>query len=390
MVAVKNNISKSKAITFGFPKLQGSFLMLIVLLMLHPKQAQCGMHEISEVFIESAGNNKYEAKIKAHESGMMRAFLLVASKMDIIHSDIEEVPYLKLKDVFKPVVVFDEFSTIEKYNATVTYQYDKAKLYKLLIDYGNSTVQDMFYETLVLPVFKQRNVLNIWDKEKKWNNIWHESKSHLNHHKILYPTKNLLASKKITPETLFHLNYNDFIEIFPNVLFKNAMIITTEFFTNRKTGESLMKINSYILAPNETENMQLEDDYPLSSLDDIPNDVNLVIDKVINLYGSVRISPESELASQKNNDIEEDTEQRPIIMNFDVFNQEEMDLVASKLEKVSQVDRFVIEHDYNTKYKILIYTTASEFELAEGLYLNGLSYKIHGSLYNLIDVKKGS
>ena len=86
--------------------------------------------------------------------------------------------------------------------------------------------------------------------------------------------------------------------------------------------------------------------------------------------------------------IDED-EKKPIIMNFDVFDQEELDLVISKLEKVGQIDNFAIEHDYNTRYKILIYTSVSEYELAEGLYLNGLSYKIHGSLYNLIDIKKG-
>ena len=384
---MKNNIPKSKVVAFDFSKLKGSFLILIVFLMLYPKQAQCGMHEISEVFIEATGNNKYEAKIKAHERGMMRAFFLVADKMGVKHDDIQEVPYLRLKDVFKPVTVFDELSTIEKYNATVTYQYDKAKLYKLLLDYGNSTVQDMFYESLVLPVFKQRHVLNIWDKEKKWNDIWRESKSILNSHKILYPTKSLLVTKKITPENLFHLNYNDFIETFPHILFKNVMIVTTEFFTSRKTGESLMKVNTYILIPNETENVQLEDEYTISSLDDIPNDVSLVIDKVINLYGAVRNNPETEMISQKNND--EDVEPKPIIMNFDVFNQEEMDLVVSKLEKIYQIDKFVIEHDYNTKYKILLYTTVSELDLAEALYINGLSYKIHGVLYNLIDIKKG-
>ena len=53
-------------------------------------------------------------------------------------------------------------------------------------------------------------------------------------------------------------------------------------------------------------------------------------------------------------------------MNFDVFDQEELDLVISKLEKVKQIDNFAIEHDYNTRYKILIYTSVSEYELAEG------------------------
>jgi hypothetical protein len=389
LIRVQNNTPKAEIAAFRVLNLKGCFLVLFICFALFPKSAECAIHEISEVFIEATGNNKYEAKIKAHERGMMRAFFLVADKMGIKHSDIQEAPYVRLKEVFKPVMLFDELSTLEKYNATVTYQYDKAKLYQLLLDYGNSVVQDMFYEALVLPVFKQRNVFNIWDKEKKWNDIWYESKSILNNHKILYPTKSFLADKKINAANIFNLKYNDFLETFPNSLFKNVIIITTEFFTNRRTGESLMKVDTYILKPDEINNTKLEEEYELASLDDINHNVNSVIDKVINLYGALRTNTESESIDQKIND-DEEKEQKPIIMNFDVFSPEEMDLVVGKLEKVVQIDKFSIEHDYDTKYKILIYTNASEFDLAEGLYLNGLSYKIHGSLYNLIDVKKGS
>lgn len=389
LVRVQNNTPKAEIAAFRVLNLKVCFLVLFIGFSLFPKSAECAIHEISEVFIEATGNNKYEAKIKAHERGMMRAFFLVADKMGIKHSDIQEAPYVRLKEVFKPVMLFDELSTLEKYNATVTYQYDKAKLYQLLLDYGNSVVQDMFYEALVLPVFKQRNVFNIWNKEKKWNDIWYESKSILNNHKILYPTKSFLADKKINAANIFHLKYNDFLETFPNSLFKNVIIITTEFFTNRRTGESLMKVDTYILKPDEINNTKLEEEYELASLDDINHNVNSVIDKVINLYGALRTNTESESIDQKIND-DEEKEQKPIIMNFDVFSPEEMDLVVGKLEKVVQIDKFSIEHDYDTKYKILIYTNASEFDLAEGLYLNGLSYKIHGSLYNLIDIKKGS
>ena len=77
-------------------------------------------------------------------------------------------------------------------------------------------------------------------------------------------------------------------------------------------------------------------------------------------------------------------------MNFDAFDNEELDLVISKLEQVEQIDNFAIEREDDTKYKIIIYTSVSEYELAEGLYFNGLSYKIHGDLYNLIDIKKGA
>jgi hypothetical protein len=98
---------------------------------------------------------------------------------------------------------------------------------------------------------------------------------------------------------------------------------------------------------------------------------------------------ESEIPGEDNIN-EEHEEYKPIIMNFDVFDKDELELVTSKLDKIMQIDHFVIEHDYNNRYKILIYTGVTEYELAEALYRNGLRYKIHGSLYNLIDVKKGS
>lgn len=363
----------------------GCFIFLTFYLIFSPKKALGAVAEISEVFIEASGNNKYEAKIKAHEQGMTRAFFLVADKFGIKNSDIQEAPFDRLREVFKPVKLIKELNTIDKYNATVTYEYDRAKLYKLLVDYGNDTVNNMFYECLVLPVFKQGEVLNIWDKDKRWNDFWDEARPLLEKNKILYPTKTLLISKKITPENLFNLTYEELIEIFPKFLFKKGIIVTNEYFTNRKTGESFMRVNSYILDNNMIANSKVENEYKLYSIDDISNSVHLVINKFVNSYGALR----KQSAIKNNVEAQnEEEELRPIVMNFDVFDQEEMDLVVSKLKKVKQIDKFTIKNDYETRYKILIYTNASEYELAEGLYTNGLSYKIHGNLYNLIDVKK--
>lgn len=357
----------------------------IVFTLFLPSQASCSIHEISEVFIDSSGNNKYEAKIKANQQGMTRALLLIADSMGIKNTDIADVPYLRLKKVFKPIMILNELSTVDRYNATVTYQYDKASLYQLLIDYGNSNINDMFYEYLVLPVYKQRNFLNIWDKEKRWNDIWASNRPLLNKHKLIYPTKSLVAKKRITPETVFHLTYDDYIEIFPNFMFKKVLVISTEYFTNRKTGEGLMRVDSYLVTHKSNEDKKLESEYPITSPENATQNVQSVIDKVVTEYGKLRKNPE--ILPQADDQTEE-KEKLPIVMNFEVFNQQDMDLIISKISKIDQIDRYVIEHDYDTKYRILIYTEASELELAEGLYLNGLSYKIHGNLYNLIDIKK--
>jgi len=359
-------------------------ILLFIQLLLYPLNASGAKAEISEVFIEGVGNNKYEAKIKAHEQGMKRVFFLVADKFNIKNKDTLEAPFSRLREVFKPIKITNELSTIDKYNATVTYEYDRAKLYKLLVDYGNNTVNDMFYECLVIPVFKQGEVLTIWDQEKKWNDIWIEARPELEKHKILYPVKTLLISKKITPDNIFALTYEDLIEIFPKFLFKKAIIITSEYFTNKNNGESFMRVNSYILDNDSLQNSKLEHEYKLFSLNDVRVNVNAAISKFMNNYGAIRKVKSLTIA----NDDSKEEELAPIIMSFDAFDQEELDTVNNKLKKVKQIKKFIIKNDYETRYKILIYTDASEYELAEGLYINGLSYKIHGNLYDLIDIKK--
>lgn len=370
-----------------------SFLLMTCLLMFSwiifsSTKANAAENEISEIYIEASGNNKHEAKIKAHEQGMQRALYLLANKFNIPTDGLRTIPYHKIKSAFTPKVVINEISLLEKYSATVTYAYEKGKIFNLLLEYGDTKINDLFYEAIVLPVFKQRKTLNIWEDDKRWNDFWRDSRQILDTHKIYYPEKTLYLSEQIREDNLLNLKYEDFVNIFHNKLFKNIMIITAEFFTNRRTGESILHIKKYIWTPVSVEAKLIEEEYDLNSWDDIPYIVDLVIDKIIDDYGAIRLTEPEEGIDDGHLFIDED-EKKPIIMNFDVFDQEELDLVISKLEKVEQINNFAIEHDYNTRYKILIYTSVSEYELAEGLYLNGLSYKIHGSLYNLIDVKKG-
>ncbi len=384
---------KNRKIQAQTKAINGSYILICCLLVAAlvfsttTAKANVPTHEISEVFIESGGNNKHEAKIKAHELGMRRALLLVADKLSIPTESISHIPYHELKEAFTTVSIINEVSLLEKYSATITYSYKRGHLYALLLEYADETIDDMFYETLVIPVFKQRNILKIWDNDKKWNDFWIDSRNILDTHKIFFPKKTLYLSQKITQENLFDLKLEDFMEIFHDKLFKTVTIVSAEFFTNRRTAESLMQVKKHILTPGNSEAEIVEMDYDLATWDDIPYTVDLVIDKMIDDHGALRIS---DLADDSDDNLfDEQEEQKPIIMNFDVFDEEELELVIAKLEKVDQIDSFAIEHDYNSRYKILIYTSVSEYELAEGLYLNGLSYKIHGSLYNLIDIKKG-
>ena len=90
--------------------------------------ASAPIHEISEMFIEASGNNKYEAKIKAHELGMQRALVLVGDKLSLPANSISNAPYKELSTAFTVVEVTNEVSLVAKYSATVTYSYKIGEL----------------------------------------------------------------------------------------------------------------------------------------------------------------------------------------------------------------------------------------------------------------------
>lgn len=359
----------------------------LLLLFVSNAYAVTNEKEIAEIFIEATGNNKYEAKIKAHEQGMQRAVFLLADRLGIEAESLSNINYDVLKNVFKPVVVNNEVSTLDKYTATVAYSYSQGKLYNLFLQYGGSNVDDMFYEYLVIPAFKQSSFLNIWEPDKRWNDHWGEAREMLDTHKLFYPKKNLYAAKKITADNLFDLKFDDFLEIYKGQLFKGVLIVTAEFFTNRHSRESIIRVTKHVLHADGSTPEIFEKDFPLNEMEDIAYTVDVVIDRMIDDFGALRSTPIENHAQEFI--AEEEADPVPIIMNFDVFDPDELDIVRDKLESVTQIESFRIEHDYNNRYKIIIYTNASEYDLAEGLYLNGLSYKIHGNLYNLIDIKKG-
>lgn len=367
--------------------------LLTVILLVYfgslPGMVYANDKQISEVFIEASGNNRYEAKIKAHELGMQRALYLVADKLGLNKEDIKSMPYGRLREVFKPLIVNNELSLIEKYNATVTYEYSIGKLYKLLLDYGNDQVDDKFYEYIIIPVFKQGDYLNIWEQDDRWNDFWIASRKLLNKHKIIIPQKNLFLSKKINEQNVFNLTYEDYLQIFKNQLFKGVLVVSAEFFTNRVTRESIIRVKIYKHDSNSSTPIISQKDYQLNELADIPQAVNNLINKIIDEYGKLPKNPRNDQVddSSVNQAIEEN---QPILMNFDAYSKQELDVITAKLQRVKEIDSFRIEHDYDTRYRVLMYVNVSEYELAEGLYLNGLSYKIHGNLYHLIDVKTGS
>jgi hypothetical protein len=83
--------NKTKSKTFNSSYFLGCFLLIGIILVASASKSFAIQHEISEIFIEASGNNKYEAKIKAHEQGMQRALLLIADKLKIPTDGIPQI-----------------------------------------------------------------------------------------------------------------------------------------------------------------------------------------------------------------------------------------------------------------------------------------------------------
>ncbi|MFK7973776.1 MAG: hypothetical protein AB8B66_02795 [Rickettsiaceae bacterium] len=367
--------------------LRSAFFLFMIFIPMYSCVA--GVDEISDIFIEATGNNQYEAKIKANKHGMFRSLRLLANKANLNTDTLQHIPYSRLKQAFKPVDIRNEVSLSDRYSATVNYIYNKNNIYQLLLEFGDSAIDDQFYDILVLPVFKQSNILNIWDAEPRWNDVWRAASTMLNRYKILYPKTNLLYAEKINATNLFNLKYDDFLEVFDKLLFKNVVVITSEFFTDRRTFDGLMKIKKYIFTSYASEPLIIEEEYDITSLEDVPYIVQLVIDKFISDYGSITtLSQIQENPIQENvNLLAEKMHNEPIIMNCDVIS--ELQTIKDKLSRIKRIDHFLIQHEYKMHYTVLIYTSSNLQDLSEALYLHRLSYNVHDDVYNLINVERG-
>ena len=370
------------------------FILILVLSSFNLKAFSSNCFEITDIYIDAQGNNKYEARIKAHEKGMYRALLIIADRIGINYKDIEQISYPRLKEVFAVSSIINEVETAESYSATVSYKYDLSALNQVLLAYGNHVVDEKFYEYLIFPVFKQRRILNVWDETQPWNKLWAGERKVLEQNRLLYPKASRALTTKLDQQSIFNYSYDDYLEAFQNILFKKVMLLICEYFTDVHTGEAVMVINSIIVGPGQDKKLA-SNEYSIENQDEIPLIMEDVIAQTIRDYGKLKGGidyVEKALIGKEEVDVAQDQSEqhlRTIMLNIEVFDEEELESIKEKLKSVKEIESFIIHHDYDRKYKVAIKTSKNEAELAEGFYLNGLSFKIYGNLYNLIDVKEG-
>lgn len=348
--------------------------------------------EIAEIYIEAEGNNKYEAKVKAHEQGMNRAIHILADRIGIDYGDIDRITYPRMKEVFTVSNTSNEAVTDHSYSATVNYKYNLSTFNKILLDFGNRVVDDKFYEYLIVPIFKQKNVLKIWDEKLQWNSSWAANRHMLDQNKLFYPKFSRDLEKMMKINNIGNLEYRDYLAAFQDLLFKKVLLVICEYFTDTQTGEAVMIVNSVIIDQKEgfkTATVEL----PIDNQEEIPMIIDDVIIRTINDYGKSRnnLAQLEEMLELKSDNLSAiNTAIKKIILNAEVYDDQEIEIIKQKLRNVKEIDNFTVSYEHNNKYQVLIETRNTEEELAEGLYLSGLSYRIYGNLYNLIDVQEGS
>lgn len=342
--------------------------------------------EITELYVNATGNNKFEAQVKANIQGVERAFFIILDKMGFSKNDIDQVPYLVLKDVFSISEVKKESATDGSYSAMLSYRYDLYLVNQLLQAYGHEVVQDKFYEYLVIPVFKQKNIISLWEGNNEWIKQWGKSRKLSGYYKLYYPNATMPVKKLITARNVFNLTYDACLDIFSNFLFKKVLILVSEYFTDPVTGNVVMNVKNIILEHGNKVSTS-EIDYLLNDPQDSSKVVSKSISDIMAKYGSLRHDVPKSIHEKI--DIDENRV-RTLMLNIDTFNEEEIKNIERKLKNVSEIKKFEVRRDYGSKYKITIWTEADDYSLTEGFYLNGLSFKIYGNLYNLIDIKEGA
>jgi hypothetical protein len=351
--------------------------------------------EISEVYIEGTGNNKYEARIKALEEGMQRAFLMVADQMGLKSLDIKNPPYKVLKEIFIVTKNANEIETEESFSGTVTFSYEINHVNKLLLEYGDQAVKNKFYDYLIFPIFKQKKVLNLWNSNQDWNKKWFKLHDILRDSKLYYPDPTQVLIQEINPNNIFYLSYEDFLELFYGKLFKKVLIVVCEYFTDSSTGKAIMNVQYMVLSGEQARSVT-EDVYPIESMSDITTTMNHGIINAIKKHGELSAENEKrviKLLSEKRNHstpIAEEEKPKRLILYLDAYDNQELKIVEDKLKTVPQIEEYEVKHETSTKYRIYITTRYSEFELSEGFYEKGLSFKVYGNIYKLIDIKEGS
>ena len=340
--------------------------------------------QIHEIYTEANGNNRFEAKIKAVDKAMRRAFLILADKFLIDDENLKKITHLELRGVFSDFEFRDEnikiYPSGATYKGVIRFVFKQSKVNELIQKYASDNTKSKFFNALIIPIFKINNILYIDDNHKGWINSWKKVRTDLLENNLYYPQHNSDFSDQITPRNVMKLSYEDFADILPFKLFKQVIIPVAEYFTDKTNGDSFLKVKYIIISLDNT----VKTEGVTYNLLDAKNNMNGLIDNVvrdfIQKFGNIR---NVSYSNQKNFDLKVNDNSSSskaiskenyytflIELNYD----KEITEIQKKLNSLSEIKRFEIEAHSSLGYKVKVYSDESEEDFIEALYYHGLSF----------------
>lgn len=390
----------------NFIKISRNIVLIFFAIVFLVNQTQAEV--ITGIHINAIGNNRYEAKIRAHFDGMKQSLNLIANKIGVTNAYIDNVPYDELKAVFKVHNIISEKSFDERYTANVNYSYDNLAIHHLLMKYGNEDVKKQFFEYVVIPVFKQRNVIQFLDSKTEWLETWIENQEICNKNGMLVidPLQNAVD---ITSSNVFNLSYENFLDRLKIKKFKNILIAVCEYFT-KPDGSMYFKVITYKLT-SDGQRYIADKYYDISdpaaaekyfgiAIHEIITGLNPShdADKNIDVANAENVS---DLASDRNDknakagsvldsllvQTKASTQKlTKIEMKLDVFDNQEIENIKVKLAAIPEVVKYHIDMEDAQNYKITLHINTSLEDLAESLYFNNLSFRLYDEEYTMFEL----
>ncbi len=344
---------------------------------------------IPNIHIESQGNNKFEAKIKANKFGMRQSIKLLLDKINVKSFDPEQMTLVDLHKTCKISTIDQEKSADHFYSANVSYACDFEVLKKMLKNHANPEKIESFYNTIVIPVLKKGSKYLIWDKSSSWYKDWRKHNPALAKSKILLSEPNA----SINPENILKLNYQDIVKAYPNKLFSRASIVICDFFEKNNTT-SYVRIK-YKNLDEQTSNTNVEE-YEDLSLN--PDNLSIAFDEIISDFivkngniNNIEDEDLSWLAQEQETSSESITEQAKYTLYLEGYDQYYVADIKAIISKIPEIKHSNFEPEGLNLWKVeLLGNFKSEEDFAECLYINGLTYRQNKNYITLIKLDPGA
>ncbi len=346
--------------------------------------------ELKNIFIEGNGHNSYESEIKANDIGKRRVLMLLANKLGIYDLEINKIPYNILKPVFNVVSISNKESTDIHYSATVNYSYYQEDVNRLLFNNSKKDVKSIAYLYLIIPVLQRGSNLIMWDLDFPWIKHWKQANTFLIENKLLLLQNFIELKNKFQYKDILKIKYKDIAQLFPDKIFYKVAVLICNYKTNA-SGASYMSVQNFTLDNNENVAPSIKN---YSYVVDVPEkDTYAITHKFIKEFitehtGSnkenIKLYADSNLKGSN-----KETAIRKISMITDIYNKTDYNVLYSKLSKIESINSFDIDRTIGSAL-VQISTYASDYELAEQFYMQGLSYSISDEGYTLYNILTGA